>query len=142
MTKQEYIYSKTEKTGDCLVWTGTLSHGYGMAFYQGNRLSAHRFVWEAMVGAIPEKKHIDHLCRNKRCVNVEHLEPVTSQENSRRHYLAVGSKSLTISLQCKIDKETKRKLDELEHGPCRGDSRSEIIRKAIAELGNIVEVSK
>jgi hypothetical protein len=45
---------------------------------------AHRVVYEHMVGAIPEGLQLDHLCRNRMCVNPEHLEPVTGQENKRR----------------------------------------------------------
>ena len=36
------------------------------------------------VGPIPDGREIDHLCRNHRCVNPDHLEPVTHLENMRR----------------------------------------------------------
>jgi hypothetical protein len=45
---------------------------------------AHRFVYEALVGPIPEGMELDHLCRHRNCVNYEHLEPVTRGENVRR----------------------------------------------------------
>lgn len=45
---------------------------------------AHRVAYEHLVGPIPEGLQLDHLCRNRMCINPEHLEPVTAQENKRR----------------------------------------------------------
>lgn len=83
------FWNKVDKTGECWEWTaGTVSKGYG-AFYlsadQGSRqVGAHRFAYELLVDEIPKGMHIDHLCKNKRCVNPEHLEVVTPGENVLR----------------------------------------------------------
>jgi len=70
---------------ECIPWLGTiLDSGYGMVWYEGKYRRAHRVIYETLVGPIPPGKQLDHLCRNKRCVNVNHLEPVTGQENIRR----------------------------------------------------------
>ena len=45
---------------------------------------AHRAAYEALIGPIPAGKQLDHLCRNRMCVNPEHLEPVTAKENTKR----------------------------------------------------------
>lgn len=45
---------------------------------------AHRIAWTLLRGDIPEKLVIDHLCRNRSCVNPWHMEPVTNQENIDR----------------------------------------------------------
>jgi hypothetical protein len=72
----------------CWLWTGArLVTGYGSVGVPGRgdkSQSAHRYVYTRLVGEIPAGLHIDHLCRVRCCVNPEHLEPVTQQENNRR----------------------------------------------------------
>lgn len=48
------------------------------------RTDAHRIVYEAVFGPIPEALVIDHLCRNRGCVNPQHMEAVESRENTLR----------------------------------------------------------
>lgn len=81
------IADRIDATGDCWEWTGgTSPAGYGKA---GTRL-AHRLVYEMLVGPIPEGLTLDHLCRNRVCVNPDHLEPVTLADNVRRGYGLAG----------------------------------------------------
>jgi hypothetical protein len=69
----------------CWVWTGTIANnGYGKVTVDYKTLPAHRYFYEQLKCEIPYGLHIDHLCRNRRCVNPDHLEPVTCRENSRR----------------------------------------------------------
>lgn len=69
----------------CTEWQGsTLANGYGVIQYDGRTQYAHRVAYELHVGPIPEGLHIDHLCRNRVCINPAHLEPVTQAENNRR----------------------------------------------------------
>lgn len=73
--------------GPCWVWTATrLSSGYGSFRFDGRSLRAHRVAYELAVGPIPAGLYLDHLCRNRPCVNTAHLEPVTNQENTLRGY--------------------------------------------------------
>jgi hypothetical protein len=72
----------------CWQWTASVNHhGYG-DFAPGEGRSgavrAHRWAYEHFVGPIPEGLQIDHLCRNRRCVNPAHMEPVTSATNTHR----------------------------------------------------------
>lgn len=85
---EERLDSKIYRDGPngCWLWQGTMvPTGYGQfAPTKTTRTPAHRAVWKWLVGPIPDGLELDHLCRNKRCVNPEHLEPVTRLENIRR----------------------------------------------------------
>jgi hypothetical protein len=74
----------TDENG-CWLWTGGIApHGYGIFWFEGKSVSAHRWSWERANGPVPDGLELDHLCRVRHCVNPEHLEPVTRAENHRR----------------------------------------------------------
>jgi hypothetical protein len=78
--------TKTRKdpaTG-CWNYTGAIDRGYGRFWVDGRTVMAHRFAWEQANGPVPDGKQLDHLCRNRSCVNPGHLEPVTIGENVLR----------------------------------------------------------
>ena len=68
----------------CWAWLGSLANGYGSITIGGRTVSAHRVAFELAHGTIPVGLTIDHLCRNKLCVNPAHLEAVTMRENTLR----------------------------------------------------------
>lgn len=73
--------------GGCWTWTGArMTCGYGTltAEQNGKTVLAHRWSYQYFVGEIPDGYHVDHLCRNRACVNPEHLEPVPPGVNIRR----------------------------------------------------------
>lgn len=79
------IVSITIETNGCWIWNGYLTYqGYGAVMVDGKTHRAHRYYWSLLRGPIEKELVIDHLCRNKRCVNPEHLEPVTVQVNTLR----------------------------------------------------------
>lgn len=99
-TPLDRFWAKVDKTGDCWLWTNRIDrYGYGKFTLLGRDLIAHRWGYMELVGPIPEGLTLDHLCHtrvaeecaalpgiclHRRCVNPDHLEPVTQLENKRR----------------------------------------------------------
>ena len=73
----------------CHIWQGSNSGsgrggGYPRMSLDGQTVAVHRVIYTNTNGYVPSKKQIDHLCRNRMCVNPEHLEMVTHRQNQRR----------------------------------------------------------
>jgi len=72
----------------CWVWKGQISsNGYGHFWWAGRMSTAHRFSYEFFREFIPDNLEPDHLCRNRSCVNPDHLELVTRSVNMKRGLL-------------------------------------------------------
>jgi len=83
------LMSRVTKSKDsCWVWNGALVRGYGVINIDGKTEYVHRVVFAASVKKFDKSLTLDHICRNPRCVNPEHLEPVTRSENVRRMNLS------------------------------------------------------
>lgn len=91
-TIDRYVGRISKDPDGCWQWVGIIRpDGYGSAYDPriDNQRRAHRIVYELLVGPIPVGLQLDHLCRNRRCVNPDHLEPVEQVENLRRGQEAV-----------------------------------------------------
>ena len=84
-TAEQRFWAKVEKTDNCWNWIAGTVTGYGLHSAGGKRVLAHRFAYELLVGAIPAGMQLDHRCHNRRCVNPDHLRPVTNGQNVENH---------------------------------------------------------
>lgn len=93
---------------NCWLWLGSINPktGYGKKQLDGKSVLAHRWVYEMLLGPIPDGLVIDHKCKTRHCVNPHHLEVVDQAENCRR---ALTTK-LTVDQvsEIKAAKETKK----------------------------------
>lgn len=94
-TAQERLALRSERKGDCLVWTGTTwIGGYGVLRWGGRNVAAHRLAWESAHGPIPDGMEIDHACGNRPCIDVAHLRLSTRKQNVEH---LVGLKKNNVS---------------------------------------------
>lgn len=82
---EDRFWAKVNKTETCWLWTASHNGlGYGNFHAGGQRIYAHRYAYELLVGPIPKGLVLDHLCMTPSCVNPAHLEAVTQRENTLR----------------------------------------------------------
>jgi hypothetical protein len=103
--------------GRCWTWTSALDFGgYPILWIgDGKSVRAHRFAYELLVRPIPSGLTIDHLCRNRRCVNPAHMDPCTAGENAKRSPLAPYN-ARAASTHCKRGHEFNEKNTMIHHG--------------------------
>lgn len=81
------FWAKVDKSGGCWTWTGAaipnkVGNKYGHIKFADNMVYAHRFVYALAHGECPTNLVIDHICHNTLCVNPNHLQAVTQQQNN------------------------------------------------------------
>ncbi len=86
--------------GPCKIWQGGTSGkgrggGYGRMSLDGATVAPHRTNWTNEHGMIPPRKQLDHLCRNRLCINDDHLELVTPKQNAKRRDAAKRAAEVT-----------------------------------------------
>ena len=89
------LAERIDATGDCWEWSGGHDRdGYSIDLrHRGRRYKVHRFMWEALVGPIPEGMQIHHQCENTGCINPDHLMVVTPKENTNLSHSANSNKT-------------------------------------------------
>jgi hypothetical protein len=82
----ELFWNKVDKTGNCWLWLGKKDDGYGRWSPPGEKPQylVHRLSFAVLKEKIIDNLQIDHLCITRACLNPDHLEQVTTKENTRR----------------------------------------------------------
>ncbi|MFJ4997125.1 HNH endonuclease [Microbacterium sp. NPDC088619] len=93
-TLSERLAIYTRKSEGCWEWMGGHNRfGYARMKWNGTGTSVYRVVWESEHGPVPRGMHVDHMCRNKGCVNPAHLQVVTPKENGENASLSKANTS-------------------------------------------------
>lgn len=128
----EAVMDRVAVGPDCWMWTG-VTDGQGYGRFRHSRQDccctdgkepfhhkAHRVVYELLSGPIPKDKELDHLCRNRGCVNPDHLEPVSHAVNVLRGESWAGVKSRqTHCIHGHSFDATNTYIDPRGHRQCR-----------------------
>ena len=90
LTAAQRFFAKVDITEECWLWTAGTSAPYGHGNFkaEGKMWKAHRWAYEFENGPIKFGLVLDHVCRIPRCVNPDHLDPVTPMENMLRGSIA------------------------------------------------------
>lgn len=80
------LLAEPDEASGCWLWTRATAgqQGYGRLMIRGKITLAHVASYREWVGPVPSGLQLDHLCRQRSCINPDHLEPVTQAENARR----------------------------------------------------------
>ena len=106
LTAEEYTrfqsYVSIIENG-CWEWSGNKDKdGYGIFLLRRKNRRAHRVSYYAFVGMIPYGLVVHHTCKNRCCVNPEHLKPVSARENALVQSNGVGAINAQ-KIKCKND---------------------------------------
>src|SRR5688572_20139543 len=91
------FWSKVQKTATCWNWTAATTKGYGVFWWNGRLVPAHRLCYESTVCAVPAGHEVDHMCRNRRCVRPDHLATADHRSNV---LLGTGHSAVNMTKVC------------------------------------------
>ena len=82
MREIKRFWAKTRVDGDCLIWIGTVNkNGYGYFSVKRRLITAHRYIFTRVLGALPRSIDVMHSCDRRACVKLQHLSPGTRKRN-------------------------------------------------------------
>lgn len=108
--------TRTYNGTPCKIWHGKKDRGYGIVTVNGRTKLVHRAVYEHEFGKIPEDKIIRHMCHNKDCCEITHLQIGTPKDNGMDEVMAGKS--------ARGEKNASAKLKQKDIIPIRNDTRS------------------
>ncbi len=103
--------------GDCLLWIKSRDHrGYGRIRFGNTMVAVHRIIFEDAHGDLPNGYEIDHTCRNRACLNIDHLRAVTHKQNQENHGGAKSTSQSGVRGVCWSKKNRKWKAQVSHFG--------------------------
>lgn len=133
------------KSGECLLWTGSVrGKGYGSMSVDGHTMAAHHAALLLVGITVPKGMTVDHLCRNRLCVNHKHLEVVTNRENVLRGVglCAVNARKQTCKRGHPYDAIRQHKTGERTSRHCRVCKRMDKAEKRASDLAAPVALAR
>ena len=122
LTKTRFLEKIKISNSGCWEWHASLNNvGYGRFFYQGKLRRAHRFSYELHKGPISEGLVIDHLCKNRRCVNPDHLYIKNIEEGLEQNYVKLIDEYKEMRKEYANELDTNQKIvvelnNQIQHG--------------------------
>jgi HNH endonuclease len=108
------MHKKAKYRGECWVWPYAINkQGYGQIQINKKRYEAHRWLYTLLKGEPPHKTELDHTCRNRACINPEHLQPVSHAENCRRGYNAKLNEEKVKSIKAMFGTKSQGEIAKL-----------------------------
>lgn len=127
------------KDGDCKLWQKFLDKdGYGTFYFRKKLRRCHRVAFYIKKGAIPKGMVIDHLCKNRNCVEVTHLRAVTAKTNSLENSNSVGAINAKKTV-CKNGHPFDRKYGKQRYCSVCQAEKTKRLRKKWLEEANKTE---
>lgn len=134
MTVIDRFFSKVDITDYCWLWKACKTKdGYGTFWFNGKMIRAHRFIYEYVNGKISEGFEVRHKeCHNPACVNPDHLETGTHQDNMNDMILA--------GRQAKGEGNGRSKLTQYSVDTIREVHQTGVTHEQLAELFDVSSV--
>ena len=136
------FWDKVEKDGDCLIWkAASRGLGYGCIKHKGKVYDSHRFVFYLLYGEHPSTCVL-HLCKNRSCVNPQHLYLGTFKDNTKdsidegTHYVPMGEENGNSKLNYK---KAEKIREEYKNG---GESHRSLGKKYGVNYSTIYSILK
>ena len=123
---------------DCHIWQNSLDRdGYGHFYFRKKNRCAHRFAYYITNGDIPTGMMIDHICKNRNCVNIKHLRIVTPKQNTLENSNSVGAIN-KAKTHCKNKHPFDRKYGKQRYcSKCQAEKNKRLHKKWLEEANKI-----